>query len=132
MNKLFSHHFWGLKIEIFDSRTSCKPIRFSCSFLRVRKCPPVLSGIMNEQIYLPTTNYSLTKRLILTVVRYHIFFYSVLSLVLISVYPIPSTGISSYWSNLISSTLLLVIIVFLDVLKSIPLTFLREDLVNYL
>ena len=28
MNKLLSHHFWGIKIEIFDPRNVRKPIRF--------------------------------------------------------------------------------------------------------
>ena len=28
MNKLFSHHFWGFKLEIFDPHNVRKPIRF--------------------------------------------------------------------------------------------------------
>ena len=28
MNELFSHHYWGFKLEKFDPPNSCNPIRF--------------------------------------------------------------------------------------------------------
>ena len=66
INKLFSHHFRGFKLEIFDPSNSCNPIRFpalSNEYSNDCRYDPVLC--LNKLIYQQQIN-SLTKRLILT------------------------------------------------------------------
>ena len=66
MNKLFSHHFWCSKLEIFDPLNSRSPIRFPDlpnEYVNDCRYDAVL---FPKQTYLPTTNYILTKLLILT------------------------------------------------------------------
>ena len=70
MNELFSHHFWGSKLEISDPRNSRNPIRFpalSNTYSNDFRYDPVLCP--NKLIYRQQIN-SLKKRLILTLVGY--------------------------------------------------------------
>ena len=66
MNKFFSHHSRGFKLEISDKRNSCNPIRFpaiSNKYSNDRRYDPVLCP--KKLIYRQRIN-GLTKRLILT------------------------------------------------------------------